>query len=55
MVHVSQCNVQISKNPKWSTATTLKIIKHVISVTVVPILIKFGPVMHIGPPNSVSY
>jgi len=42
---------QTFKNPRWWTATIVKIVKCDISATVWPILVKFGTAMHIRPPN----
>ena len=43
------------KNPRWQTAVIFKIVKYDIPATVWPILVKFGTMMHIRPPNVTVY
>jgi len=43
-------------NPRWRTAAILKKSKHChISVTVWPIFMKFGTVMHLGPMHQIGH
>jgi len=48
-----KCSKNQFKNPRWRTATILKNVKYDISTAVQPILMKFGTVMHLSPPNLI--